>query len=87
MAQKATVAHLKFNYIHKVGNHTNNERTIREGYRQILIPGEGAEVQQRMGLAIKNYAMNYGLFDIVTISPEEYNKAKEKNESNTQIQK
>ena len=62
--------------MHKVGNQRNGERTIQEGYRQLVIPGEGTEVHERMGLAIKNYAMNYGLFNVTTISPEEYNKVK-----------
>ena len=87
MEQKATVAHLKFNYMHKVGNQRNGDTTVQEGYNIITIPGEGSEIQEKMRLAIINYGMKLGLFNIETISPEEYNKAKEKHESNTQIQK
>jgi hypothetical protein len=80
MAQKITVAHLKFNYYAKKDNKRSTPLELTEGYYMISIPGEGKEVQEKMRMAIINYGEKLGLFDIKTITQEEY-------ESNKQIQK
>lgn len=76
MAQKITVAHLKYNLVHKVGNSIYADKEVHEHYTQLALPGEGEQVKQKMNLAIKNFAYKYGLFNIQSVSPEEYNKAK-----------
>lgn len=73
---KLTVAHIKFNYYTKIGNKHNSPKEITEGYHRISIPGEGKEVNEKIRMAILNYGMKLGLFDIKTISQEEYEKHK-----------
>ena len=67
-----TVAHLAFNYYDCNSNSIEAERRIKTGYKQVIIPGEGEGVHEKMDYAIKNYAANCGLFDVQTITPEQY---------------
>lgn len=67
-----TVAHLAFNFYDCDSNSFEAERRIKTGYKQVIVPGEGEEVREQMEHAIKNYAGKYGLFDVQTITPEQY---------------
>ena len=89
--EKVTVAHLVYNYYAKADNHNMTPLELQEGYSKIEIPGEGAEVHQKMDYAIKNKAFKTGLFNVQTISPDQYENAmkfvegakhREKDESN-----
>ena len=72
---KVTVAHLTYNYYTKENNYMDTIPELVEGYSKIELPGEGAEVQERMHLAILNKATQCGLFNIQTISPDQYENA------------
>jgi len=72
---KVTVAHLTYNYFAKADNGITTPVELQEGYSMLQIPGEGAEVQERMHLAILNKATQCGLFNIQTISPDQYENA------------
>jgi len=86
MAQKITVAHLKYNLFYKEGNDIHDTKQVQEHYTQLALSGEGEQVKRKMDLAIKNFAYKYGLFNIQSVSPEEYNKAKGiKDESITKV--
>ena len=89
--EKVTVAHLVYNYYAKADNHNMSPLELQEGYSKIEIPGEGAEIQQKMDYAIKNKALKTGLFNVRTITPKDYDlamsliagaKTREKDESN-----
>lgn len=69
---KVTVAHLTYNYNAKADNMQTTIPTVQTGYHKIELPGEGKEVQERMHLAILNKATQCGLYNIQTITPEEY---------------
>tara|TARA_R110000803_G_scaffold24966_5_gene59840 strand:+ start:565 stop:807 length:243 start_codon:yes stop_codon:yes gene_type:complete len=78
MTDKVTVAHLKFNYyccdsIYQA--RLAGDRVELTGYRLMELPGEGAEVQEKMDYAILNYSANYGLYNMEIIKPEEYASA------------
>ena len=73
--EKVTVAHLTYNYYSKADNHTMTQLELQEGFDKIQIPGEGAEVHQKMDYAIKNKAFKTGLFNVRTITTKEYELA------------
>jgi len=73
--EKVTVAHLTYNYWKIQGIQVDAHRELQEGYSKIEIPGEGAEVHQKMDYAIMNKALKTGLFNVQTISPDQYENA------------
>ena len=72
---KVTIAYLTYNYWDIEHNTLDSKKELTEGYSMLQIPGEGAEVEANMKLAIMNKATQCGLFNLQTITPKEYENA------------